>query len=105
MDVPRINISAAKLAEVCRRWQITELELFGSVLRDDFHESSDIDFLVTFEPGTPWSLLDLARLKLEFEDLLDRSVDLIEKPALQRHHNPWLRHSILRESQRIYPAA
>lgn len=105
MDVPNLDISATKLAEVCQRWRIAELELFGSVLRDDFRESSDVDFLVTFVPGTPWSLLDLARLKLELEDLLGRSVDLIEKPALRRHHNPWLRHSILQESKRVYPAA
>lgn len=46
----RIEIDEEKLAEICRRYQVRELALFGSVLRDDFREDSDIDILVEYEP-------------------------------------------------------
>jgi hypothetical protein len=60
-DVPaellqRTGISPVleQIREICARWQIVELELFGSVLRDDFGPASDIDVLVTFAPDAPW---------------------------------------------------
>ncbi|MBI2857902.1 MAG: nucleotidyltransferase domain-containing protein [Chloroflexi bacterium] len=44
---------ADKLAELCRRYQVRRLEVFGSALRKDFdRERSDIDLLVDFEPGS-----------------------------------------------------
>lgn len=46
----RIEIDGEKLAEICRRYQVRELALFGSVLRDDFREDSDVDILVEYEP-------------------------------------------------------
>lgn len=46
----RIEIDEEKLAEICRRYQVRELALFGSVLRDDFREDSDADILVEYEP-------------------------------------------------------
>ena len=45
----RINVSTEKLDAFCTRWQIIELALFGSVLRDDFGPRSDVDVLVRFE--------------------------------------------------------
>ena len=38
------------IAAFCQRWQIVELALFGSVLRDDFGPESDVDVLVRFAP-------------------------------------------------------
>ena len=52
------DFSQAEISEFCRRWQISELALFGSVLRDDFGPESDLDVLVTFFPGANWGLLD-----------------------------------------------
>ena len=43
-----IDVPSDKIAAFCRRWQITELALFGSVLRDDFGPDSDVDVLVGF---------------------------------------------------------
>ena len=53
IDVPR-----DKIAAFCKRWQVTELALFGSVLRDDFGPESDVDVLVGSEkaPGTRSSI-------------------------------------------------
>ena len=49
---PRIDIDREKIAAFCEKWQITELALFGSVLRDDFGPDSDVDVLVTFTDHT-----------------------------------------------------
>jgi predicted nucleotidyltransferase len=49
MSKPHLSVPHQQLAEFCRRWKVTELSLFGSVLRDDFRPDSDIDVLVTFE--------------------------------------------------------
>lgn len=44
----RIPIDRQAIADFCRKWHVTELALFGSVLRDDFHAGSDVDVVVTF---------------------------------------------------------
>jgi len=90
-----------QLAEICRRWEITELNLFGSVLRDDFRPDSDIDVLVSFAPDAGWSLLDIVRLTEELEEVFGRKVDLVEKEALR---NPFRRHEILSHREIIYAA-
>ncbi len=46
----RILFDKGKLTEFCKRWQIVEMALFGSVLRDDFRPDSDVDVLVRFAP-------------------------------------------------------
>ena len=48
---PRVAVDPQRIAEFCRRRHIRRLALFGSVLRDDFGPTSDIDVLVEFEPG------------------------------------------------------
>ncbi len=89
------------LAEFCRRWRIRELSVFGSVLREDFKADSDLDFLVSFEPGTPLDIDRLLDMKEELEARLGRPVDLVEKEAMR---NPWRRHEILKTRQVIYAA-
>lgn len=64
----------AQLQEFCDRWQIVEFALFGSVLRDDFQPTSDVDVLITCAPNAHKGLLTLARIKHELEDLLGREV-------------------------------
>ena len=57
-----VDIPKDKIEEFCQRWKITEFALFGSVLRDDFRPDSDIDVLVTFEPGAGHTLYDLVHM-------------------------------------------
>lgn len=90
-----------RLAEFCRRWKVTELALFGSAARGDLRADSDIDLLVTFEPGAPWSLWDLSRMRWELETIWGREVDLVEKVGLR---NPIRRRSILSDQRVIYAA-
>lgn len=79
-----IEVDMDALAEICKRYHVRELSLFGSVLRDDFRADSDVDVLVEFEQDAPISLFDLSDLKFEIAELLGRQVDLVEKPGLKR---------------------
>ncbi len=97
----RLGVEPERIAELCRKWQISELSLFGSVLRDDFRLDSDVDLLVVFETSARWDLWDLLHMKDEIEALFGRGVDLVEKTALR---NPFRRHEILTTRQVLYAA-
>lgn len=105
MTVAPLPISDAELRAYCQKWRIVELSLFGSAARGELGPASDIDVLVTFAPDAGWSMFDLSRARRELESLVGRRVDMIERPALQSHHNPWLRSAILKEARVIYCAA
>ncbi|NLI00547.1 MAG: hypothetical protein GX446_13765 [Chthonomonadales bacterium] len=60
----------------CRRRQIAELRVFGSILRDDFRPDSDVDFIATLEPGVRWTLADHLDAEDELRQRLGRAVDL-----------------------------
>jgi uncharacterized protein len=104
MTAARIAIPHAQIAAFCHRWKITELALFGSVLRDDFRPDSDIDVLVTFEADDPWTFGHLLDMKDELERILRRNVDLVERRAIEQQANPWSRGHILSTAEVIYAA-
>ncbi|MBI4495012.1 MAG: nucleotidyltransferase family protein [Chloroflexi bacterium] len=95
-----IKFAGEALAQVCRRHQVRELALFGSALRPDFHEGSDIDLLVEFEPDAQVGFLALSRLQRELSELFGRKVDLVPKGGLK----PVLRHEVLAHAQVLYAA-
>lgn len=95
----RLAIPKTKIAAFCRRWKVVEMGLFGSILREDFDERSDVDVLVTFASETQVSLFDLAQMQIELEALLGRPVDLVEKDALR---NPFRKREILKTARVIY---
>jgi uncharacterized protein len=92
------------LAAICRRHGVVRLEVFGSAARGaDFDPSrSDADFLVTFEGAARNDLAAFADLKEALERLLGRSVDLVEREAVEASRNFIRRQAILREAQTIY---
>ena len=98
----QIAVPEDGIADFCQRWQITELALFGSVLRDDFHSDSDVDVLVSFAPNTQWSLFDLVTMEYELEDILGREVDLVQRTAVEQAENYIRRKSILDSTETIY---
>jgi predicted nucleotidyltransferase len=98
----RLRVSPEKIADFCSRWQVTELALFGSILRDDFRPDSDIDMLVKFAPDARWSLLDHIRMEQELKALFSREVDLVSKQAIQQSENWIRRREILTTAQPIY---
>ena len=95
-----IAIPYEAIADLCRRYHIRKLSLFGSVLREDFRPDSDIDVLVEFEPD--------ARIGLEFIDiqdtltaLLGREVDLNTPNSLSKY----FRDEVLEHAAVIYEQA
>jgi len=96
-----IAIDYERLADLCRRWRVAQLSLFGSVLRPDFRPDSDVDVLLTFSPDAQWTLLDMTRLQDELALILGRNVDVVEENALK---NPFRRREILRTRQVLYAA-
>jgi predicted nucleotidyltransferase len=98
------EISNRDLAELCRKWHINNLALFGSALSGQLRPDSDIDLLAEFEPGEKWSLMDLARAETEFAGLFGRHVDLVDKSGLQRSSNWIRRDAILKSAEVIFAA-
>jgi uncharacterized protein len=100
----RIPIDREKIAEFCRRWEITEFSLFGSVLRDDFRPDSDVDVLVTFAPDAEWSLFDDVDMEEELSAIFGRKVDLVSRRAVERSDNWIRRKAILSTAEPVYVA-
>jgi hypothetical protein len=97
----QIVMDRDRIAEFCRRWKVSELSLFGSVLREDFSPESDIDVLVSFEPGDEWNIFDILRMKEELGGIFGREVDLVLREGLV---NPFRRHHILKTKRVIHVA-
>ena len=102
MNKAGLSIPRKKLSEFCRRWKVTELSLFGSVLSQDFNPDSDVDVLVTFSPEARISLFDLVEMKAEMETLFKREVDLVEKQAILDSPNYIRRKNILANTRIVY---
>jgi uncharacterized protein len=83
MLMTQIELPMDKITDFCRRWKIARLDVFGSVLRDDFRHDSDVDFVATYDPDAHWSLLDRVHMKHALEDRLGRPVDLLNRRALE----------------------
>ncbi len=96
----QVQIPQDKLADFCRRHRIRKLALFGSVLREDFRQDSDVDVLVEFEPRASVGLLALAGMELELSGLLGRRVDLNTEGFLSRY----FRAEVLKEAEVQYVA-
>ncbi len=92
-----------QVAELCRGAHARRLDVFGSAARGDFSEaSSDLDFLVEFEPVPPKAYAEsYFTLKEGLEKLFHRPVDLVTTSALA---NPYLKARIESERQVVYAA-
>ena len=91
-----------ELAELCRRYGVARLEVFGSAARGaDFDpQTSDADFLVEFDPDSGLAPFDqFFDLAEALRNTLGRPVDLVESAAV---HNPYLRAAIDRSRELVY---
>ena len=95
-----VAVEENKLAELCRRYQVRELAVFGSAARDEMRPDSDVDLLVEFQPEAEIGLLEHAGLMLDLSELLGRRVDLVSKRGLKA----LIRDSIIREARPVYAA-
>lgn len=101
---PEIIRHQDAIAELCRRYGVTRLEVFGSAARgDDFDPAqSDVDLLVAFTPEARFNFAGFADLKNALEALFGRKVDLVDRPAIEKSHNHIRRSSILRDAQPLF---
>ncbi len=69
--------------ELCRKYGVREIGIFGSYVRGEQGKNSDIDILVEFIPSGKMSLLEFVGLEIYLSELLETKVDLVEKKALK----------------------
>lgn len=95
-----LEVDDARLTEVCRRFRVAELSVFGSALRDDFGPDSDVDLLYVLEEdaNVGWEIVDLQG---ELAELLGRNVDLVSKEFLR----PRFAARVLPAAERIFTRA
>ncbi len=99
MTVAQQEIPEAQIGELCRRYGIRRLALFGSVLTNRFSETSDIDVLVEFRPGERVGFFRLADIEEELSRLLGgRKVDLRTPMDLSRY----FRNEVVRDALTVY---
>jgi uncharacterized protein len=98
-----IDQCRAEIAELCCRYGVRQLEVFGSVARGaDFDsDRSDADFLVTFTAEASRDFAGFADFKDALEALLSRPVDLVEREAVEASRNT-IRRRILAEVQSVF---
>lgn len=93
-------LPAESIADFCQRWNIAEMALFGSVLRDDFRPDSDLDILVTPTPNADWGLLDHIRMEQELAAILGRDIDLLTRRSVEQSHN-WIRRQYILDTAEV----
>ena len=99
-SISGVPLPVDRIADLCRRYGVHELAVFGSAARGDMRPDSDIDILVEFQSNARVGLVKFASLVEELESLLGRRVDLVTKGGLK----PRVRPSVLREAQVVYSA-
>jgi uncharacterized protein len=97
--IPGLEVDERRLAEVCDRYGVAKLEIFGSQARGTAGPDSDIDVLYTLRPGRPmgWEIEQFAD---ELTELFGRQVDLVSLRSL----HPLLQPSVLAEARPVYAA-
>lgn len=96
----RIAISQEAIGAFSRRHHITKFAFFGSVLKSDFRDDSDIDVLVEFDPAHIPGLFTLAGIEIELSELLGRKADLRTPEDLSQY----FRDEVVRSDQIQYAA-
>lgn len=93
-----------RLIELCRKYHVSELDVFGSAATEDFSDqTSDIDFLVTFDAAAKPNRFDnFFALREDLQKLFKRPVDLVEPGGLS---NPYFIDSVNQTRRRIYAAS
>ena len=101
----RLGVDLSVLETFCFKWQVTEMAVFGSALRQDFRPESDIDLLVAFAPDVRRKLWDMMDMEEELRGLLGRGVDIVERNVVEKSRNYIRRREILSSAQVIYAAS
>ncbi len=81
-----------EIRRIAKSHGATRVRLFGSAARGEIRPDSDVDVLITLEPGR--TLLDIVAIKQDLEDLLGREVHVVTELAL----SPYMRDHVLKEA-------
>jgi len=98
MDSSKIPIPKDKIAKFCKKNYIATMSLFGSVLTDQFNATSDVDFLVEFQPEHIPTLFDVVNMEEELSGIIGRHADLRTARGISRY----FRDDVVATAQRIY---
>ncbi len=104
MNRIKVKVPKVKIAEFCKRWNISEFAIFGSALSADFRPDSDVDVLVSFDPQAHITLFDMVHMQDELKAIFGREVDLISKHGVETSRNYLRRKKILESAQVIHVA-
>ena len=100
----RLTILKDKIEAFCRRNHICSFGLFGSALREDFGDGSDIDVLVEFEQEYRPGFSELIEMQEELGGIFNRKVDLVERQAVEKSKNYIRKRHILDSVESVYVA-
>lgn len=100
MVINGINFPIDTLANICGRFGAARLSIFGSILRDDFNSSSDVDILVEFRPDTRIGLIGVANMEAELGEAIGRKVDLRTSADL----SPYFRNEVVATARLLHAA-
>jgi predicted nucleotidyltransferase len=104
MNKIKIKIPKSKLAEFCKRWNISEFAIFGSALSADFNPDSDVDVMVSFAPQAHVTLFDMVHMQDELKVIFRREVDLVSRRGVESSRNYLRRKRILESAEVIHVA-
>jgi uncharacterized protein len=97
-----LRVPQRAINELCRRYGVAKMSLFGSAARGELRPESDVDLLVEFKPASRTSSFDLVDMQAELSALFGkRKVDIASPKVLD---NPFRRRAILPELRTIYAA-
>ena len=95
-----IELNMDKIIALCKKYKVSKLFVFGSILTNRFNKENDVDFIVNFDKAQVTDYFsNFFDLKYALESLFEREVDLLEEQAI---HNPYLKENIDTTKMLIY---
>ncbi|SHF78939.1 hypothetical protein SAMN05443144_11368 [Fodinibius roseus] len=98
----KVDLKTKQLQEICKKYNVKELYLFGSATTDNFSEDSDLDFIVKFDRRSFEGAFDqFIDFKQELEQIYGRPVDLYH---LKKFRNSIFQQEVERSKELLYAA-
>ena len=94
-----IDLTHKDLEYIISKYNVKEISVFGSSIRNDFTSESDIDFLIEFRNSEKISLFDILDIQDYLQNITKRNVDIVESAGLV---NPYRREAIMNSREPLY---